>query len=295
MITKIAGAVFVKTVCRLLGASRATLYRHRNPAIEVERRGPKPAVSDAELAERIRARLVERERLYGFRGEGHRKVHAWLRFAGVRVARRRVLRVMREHDLLAPTRAGRRRGPYVHDGVLVTERPDQMWGTDATMGFTRRDGWAWVFAAIDHCTGECVGIHAAKPGTRFEALEPIHQGIRAYLGPVDEGVAAGLVIRHDHGSQYISDHFQSELRFLGIESSPSFVGAPEGNGIAERFMRTLKEQCLWVTDFETVEDLRRELLAFRERYNQHWMLGRHGYVSPAEARRRFSAPVLAAA
>ena len=295
MIAKTAGAAATSQVCQWLGASRATLYRHRAPAPTVSRRGPKPVVTDDELVMSIRERLDERERLYGFRGEGHRKVHAWLRFRGVPVARRRVLRVMRDNDLLAPTRAGRRRGPYVHDGVLVTERPDQMWGTDATMGCTRREGWAWVFAAVDHCTGECVGIHAAKPGTRFEALEPIHQGIRTYMGAIAEGGAAGLVVRHDHGSQYISDHFQGELRFLGIESSPSFIGAPEGNGIAERCMRTLKEQCLWVMDFDTVEDLRRGLLAFRDRYNEHWMLGRHGYLSPSEARRRLFGPALAAA
>lgn len=295
MISRLSGAVPTNKVCALLGASRATLYRHRAPARAKERPGPKPQVGDTELAVRIRHRLADRERLYGFRGEGHRKVHAWLRFTGVPVARRRVLRVMREHGLLAPTRAGRRRGPYVHDGVLVTKQPDEMWGTDATMGFTRREGWAWVFAAVDHCTGECVGIHAAKPGTRFEALEPIHQGVRTYIGPISEGVAAGLVVRHDHGSQYISDYFQGELRFLGIESSPSFIGAPEGNGIAERFMRTLKEQCLWVKDFETIEDLRRELLAFKQRYNEHWMYERHGHLSPAAARRMHEGPVSAAA
>ena len=292
MIAATSGAAPVKRVCKLLGASRATLYRHRAPPAESRPRGPEPSVSDDELASRIRARLDDRERYFGFRGEGHRKVHAWLRFSGVRVARRRVLRVMRENGLLAPTRTGRRRGPYVHDGNLITELPDQMWGTDATMGFTRRDGWAWVFIAVDHCTGELVGVHAAKPGTRFEALEPIHQGVREHFGALGEGVAAGLVVRHDHGSQYISDHFQGELRFLGAESSPSFVGAPEGNGVAERFMRTLKEQLLWVQDFETVEDLRRELLDFRDRYNEYWMLGRHGYVCPAEARRRLSGPTL---
>lgn len=108
-------------------------------------------------------------------------------------------------------------------------------------------------------------------------------------------MAAGLVVRHDHGSLYISDHFRAELRSLGIESSPSFLGAPEGNGIAERFLRTLKEQCLWVTDFETVEDLRRELLAFKDRYHEHWMLGRHGYLSPAEVRRRHERAALPAA
>ena len=49
-------------------------------------------------------------------------------------------------------------------------------------------------------------------------------------------------MRHDHGSQYMSNDFHAELRFLGIVSSPAFVRQPEGNGCIERFFRTLKEQ-----------------------------------------------------
>ena len=44
--------------------------------------------------------------------------------------------------------------------------------------------------------------------------------------------------------QYMADDFQKEIAFLGIESSPAFVRAPEGNGCAERFIRTLKENLL---------------------------------------------------
>jgi transposase InsO family protein len=54
-------------------------------------------------------------------------------------------------------------------------------------------------------------------------------------------VARGLAIRHDRGSQYMSDHFQRGIAFLGIESSPVFARAPEWNGCAERFISTLKE------------------------------------------------------
>ena len=50
-----------------------------------------------------------------------------------------------------------------------------MWGTDATATFTEAEGAVTVFAAIDHCTAECVGIHAVKKATRFEALEPIRK------------------------------------------------------------------------------------------------------------------------
>lgn len=70
--------------------------------------------------------------------------------------------------------------------------PNQMWGTDATAAFTGEDGQVTVFIAVDHCTAECVGIHAAKPGTRYEALEPIRQAIRSRFGPIGLDVAQGL-------------------------------------------------------------------------------------------------------
>ena len=89
-----------------------------------------------------------------------------------------------------------------------------------------------VFIAIDHCSLECTGIHAAKYGSRFEALEPIIQGVREHFGSIRERIAAGLALRHDHSSQYRSVAFQNELKFLGVESSPGFVRAPEGNGRA---------------------------------------------------------------
>ena len=88
--------------------------------------------------------------------------------------------------------------------------------------------------AIDHCSAECVGIHASLSATRFEALEPIRLGVRRSFGAFGKDVAQSLNIRHGHSSQYMSRDFQHELRFLGAESSPAFVLAPEGNGCAER-------------------------------------------------------------
>ena len=102
-------------------------------------------------------------------------------------------------------------------------------------------------------------------------------------------------MRHDHGSQYMSDHFQKELSFLGIESSPAFVRAPEGNGCAERFIRTLKENLLWLRTFDTIEELRRALLEFRDTYNAKWLIERHGFISPAEFRQQQLQPAANAA
>jgi len=219
-----------------------------------------------------------------FHGEGHRKVWARLRAAGTRTSRR-VLRRMRENGLLAPSRVGSARGPRAHDGTIIPDTVDAMWGTDLTATWTE-EGPAAVFIAVDHCSAACVGIHAAARATRFEALEPIRQGVRRHFGGMARDSARSLAVRHDHGSQYMSDHFQKELAFLGIDSSPAFVRSPEGNGCTERFIRTLKENLLWVRTFKTVEELRQALLAFRETCNTTWLIERHGFLSPAEYRRQ---------
>ena len=115
--------------------------------------------------------------------------------------------------------------------------------------------------------------------------EPIRQGVRERFGEIGDGVARGLRLRHDHGSNYLADDFQQEVAFFGIESSPSFVREPEGNGVAERFIRTLKENLLWVRSFDTIEELRLALLAFKRTYNEQWMLEKYHYRSPAQVRR----------
>src|SRR5919205_457017 len=62
---------------------------------------------------------------------------------------------MREAGLLAPTRLGHAHGPAAHDGTIIPDRPDAMWGTDATAGLTG-EGRATIFVAVDHFTAECV-------------------------------------------------------------------------------------------------------------------------------------------
>jgi transposase InsO family protein len=275
----------VVRVCQEWGLRRSTFYHQRSradgPPRELAKRGPKTAYTDAGLTDHIRQVLAASP----FLGEGHRKVWARLRAQGIRTSKPRVLRLMRQAGLLAPSRAQRTLGPPVHDGTITTERPNQMWGTDATSAVTLEEGPVTVFVAVDHCTLEGVGLHAAAKATRFEALEPLRQGIRRQFGAFSAGIAAGLQVRHDHGSQYMSDDFQAELRFLGITSSPAFIRAPEGNGVAERFIRTLKEQLLWVRTFRTVEELRQALQAWLVTYNEQWLVERHGFRSPAQVRR----------
>jgi putative transposase len=267
-------------VCRVWCLPRSTLYwqRRHKGCQPTTRPGPVGPCADHDLVVHIKATLTDSP----FHGEGYRKAWARLRYAGIRTSKRRVLRLMREHQLLAPQRRGRRPGPRVHDGTITTARVNEMWGTDMTATFTAVEGQAAIFFAVDHCSLECVGIHAAKRGTRFEALEPLRQGVRERFGAFAPQAALGLALRHDHGSQYMSHDFQEELAFLGIESSPAFIRAPEGNGCAERFVRILKENLLRVKTFNTVEELRQALLEFQRTYNHHWIIERHGYKTPAQ-------------
>jgi len=258
------------------------LERGRGEGTPVTRvkRGPRTELSDAELLVEIRRVLSESP----FHTEGHRKVRARLRSRGIRVGKSRVLRLMREHSLLAPTRWRHERGDRSHSGTIKTEQVDEMWGTDATRFWTRQEGWCWFFGAIDHCSEEVVGWHVAKRGDRWAALEPIRQGVKWTHGGYAPKVALGLSLRMDWGPQYTANQFLGELAWLGIRPSPSYVGEPECNGIMERWIRTLKQECLYLYDFETLEEARQVIGEFIDRYNREWLLQRHGYMTPAGAR-----------
>ena len=171
--------------------------------------------------------------------------------------------------------------------------PSAARGTDMSQTVTLEEGRAYVFVAVEHANSEIIGIHAARSANRFEALEPVRQGVNRCFGSIAPGVARGLKLRHDHGSNYMSGDFQDEIKCLGIEASPSFVREPEGNGVAERFIRTLKENLLWVRTFKTIEELRAELVAFARRYNETWLVARHGYKTPAKVREEQTTPRIA--
>ena len=157
-------------VTAVWGLPRSTYYarRHRlSHPVASRKRGPRTAWTDEALTERVREQIAASP----FHGEGHRKVWARLRLAGVRTSKARVLRLMRQAQLLAPQRQAVPPVEKTHSGTITTDRPNRMWGFDATATFTLDEGQVTVFAAVDHCTAECVGIHAVKLATCFEALE----------------------------------------------------------------------------------------------------------------------------
>jgi len=278
----------VARVCRVWDAPRSTYYTQTPHAVAgrakpKKRRGPKPQMTDEALLAAIQHDLERSP----FVGEGHRKVHARLRVMDqIRVSRTRVLRLMREHNLLSPYRV-RKGEPLRHEGTIVTDAPNVMWGTDGAKVFTLADGWVWVFSTVEHWNAECVGWHVCKHGTRFNALEAVKMGVEKHFGSVLGDAARGLLLRLDHGSQYLSDHFREQLRYWGITPSWAFVEQPQTNGVAERFNRTLKEQAIYGRVFRNVEEVRAAVQAFVKLYNEQWLIEKNGFTSPNQARRQF--------
>jgi putative transposase len=278
----------LQRVCRVLDFPRSTIYAQQAAAkvvpLRPQRRGPKPKLADADLLTAIRADLAASP----FTGEGHRKVWARLRLVGgIRVSRARVLRLMRENALLSPHR--RPQGePVSHDGTIVTDRPNDMWGTDGIRIATVDEGWVWVFAAVDHFDACCVGLHVVKTGNRFAALQPIAQGLKTEFGATDAEAGRGLTLRMDHGTQYTADDFLNQIKFWGIAPSFAFVAEPQTNGVAERFNRTLKEQVIHGRVFKNVDEVRAAVTAFKDLYNRHWRLEKLGFMSPLEARQAYA-------
>jgi putative transposase len=269
----------VSLVCRVLGAPRSTVYARRRTGGPSGRPGPLPPIGDQELLDLIRRVLTDSP----FAGEGYRKLRARLRREhGIRVGGKRVLRLLRREGLLAPQRVRGRRRPRPHDGTIIPAGPNQRWGTDATMAWTRVDGWVWVFCVVDHYSAEA-WAHVAKIGDRFAALQPVYDAVIDRWGRLDADVARGLSLRHDWGPQYRSAHFLGSIGWLGIADDAAFLGEPETNGCAERWIRTLKEQCLWAELHDSVDGLRQAVASFVATYNSQWLIGRLGHRTPKEA------------
>jgi len=276
----------VKRVCQVWDVPRSSFYAARAPKPEgaepqrPARRGPKPVIPDEALLAAIKHDLATSP----WTGEGHRKVWARLRVRdGIRVSRKRVLRVMREGALLSPHRT-RQKGDGAHDRHIITDAPNVMWAIDATQITTVQDGKVWLFGVAEHWNAELLGWHVAKLGTRFEAIQALGMALRQQFGPLRADAARGLALRHDHGSNFMADHFQKQAKFWGITPSYAFVRQPETNGVIERMFRTLKEQAIHGRVFETIDDVRKTMADFADKYNEEWLVEKNGYRSPRAAR-----------
>jgi putative transposase len=177
-------------VCRVWEVARSTVYftqaRQTAPPKPAQKRGPKSRWSDEVLLEKIREVLTASP----FLGEGHRTVGAPA--------------LARSADVQGPDPAPDARGEAAgaHAGgprapAGRARRDDHHGGARPDVGDGRDElsdapgGTATVFVVVDHGASECMGVHAAKPGTRFEAVEPLRQGVRGSFGAMSRGSPAG--------------------------------------------------------------------------------------------------------
>ena len=220
----------LRRVCAAWGMARSSFYAmtsgqhaEQPPA---KRRGPKPAISDQALLVAIEADLEASP----WEGEGYRKVWARLRVCrDIRVARKRVLRLMRENNLLSPHRC-RRRGGNPH-AVRSSLMPRTSCGAPMAFGCSR---WTTAGAGSSPPSSlERRAWHVCKRGDRFAALQPISMGLAGLYGSTAAGAARGLALRMDHGSQYLSDHFTNQIKFppltaIGLMGVDGVILVPAG-------------------------------------------------------------------
>ena len=279
----------IQRVCQVWERSRSALYARRARAHHrlgagPARRGPPPRQSDAQLLAAIRTDLARSP----FHGEGHRKVHARLRILdGIRVARTRVLRVMRAHGLLSPHRgaSGRREDPR-REGHHSGAQRDVGDGRRAGIHARRRVGLDLRGSrTLERGVRGVARVQSRGAASRHSIR--LRTGSERLYGSLDADVARGLALRIDHGSQYLSDHFLKQIRYWGIHPSFGFVEEPETNGVVERWPRTLKEQAIHGRIFQNLEAVRAAVADFVERYNQTWRLEKLGYHTPIEAREEY--------
>ena len=251
-------------VCRVLGAPRSSIYARRARASGCGRPGPATSISDTDVVELIRQVLEASP----FAGEGYRKVRARLRREhGVQVSGKRVLRLLRREGLLAPQRVRGRRRPRPHDGTIIPDgaqpcagAPTPPWpGPGPTAGCGCLSAWTttpprpgptWPRSATASPPSSRSMTRSSTAGAGWMPTSP---AVWRCATTGDPNTARPT----------------SSARSPGWASADdaAFLGEPETNGCAERWIRTLKEQCLWAELHDTIDELRQAVTGFVDRYN----------------------------
>lgn len=189
----------MRLVLKVARYSSGAWYGKSRKKLLCKKRGLQPTIADEELLPAIQEVLATNT----FHSEGYQKVHARTRRKGICVAKRRVLAMMRNNNLLAPVRPRPNGSARAHNGTITRAMPNEMWETDGKQFWTIEKGRRWFFSVIDHCNDEILSWHVAKVGNRFTALEPVRAAVKKEYGAISKGIVAdtGLFLRSDHGSR----------------------------------------------------------------------------------------------
>jgi putative transposase len=262
----VARGFAVATVARVLQISRQAIYRTPTPKRRPQRRPP---------VDRVERAIVE---VAGDnQTDGYRMVTAlvWQKLR-VPVNRKRVLRVMRERKLIQRRRPlERRRRP----GFFRVERPRQLWQLDMTSIWVAEHGWTYLMAIVDCCTREIAAWSLELRCRADEAIAVVERAAAAY------GIQEGeLVLGSDNGSAFTARRFKAKLAELGIKHRRGGYRDPESQAFIESWFGKLKEREVWLNEYETLDDARRGIGGYVDRYHHRPHSGL-GYRTPAEVAR----------
>ncbi len=207
---------------------------------------------------------------------------------GLKLNRKRVLRVMRERGLLVRSRRLRvtRRKDW---STVTTTEPNQVWQMDMTKVWAGPGtGWAYLVSALDCCTREIVGWELSLRCRTQEAIAALERAVLEQMAAGSRG--SGLTLTTDNGTQFTSARFVATLGRLGIAHRRTAFNHPEGNGRIERFHRSLKEEEVWLHEYRSLEEARDSIGRWIHEYNHHRPHQSLHNRTPREARAAFTQP-----
>jgi putative transposase len=212
---------------------------------------------------------------------GYRRIWAWLRRReGIIVNDKRVYRVMKERSLLCPRKPMRKIADREPREKPRATRVNQFWGTDMTKIYVESFGWVYIVIVLDWFSKKVVGLDVDGRSRATEWLAALNQAVNARF---PNGVReAGLRLISDNGCQPTSIAYQDYCGHTGIEQIYTSYSNPKGNGDTERFMRTMKEELLWLHEWKSLEEVKTALNTWIQEYNANYLHSAHDYRSPDE-------------
>lgn len=164
-------------------------------------------------------------------------------------------------------------------------RPNEWWGIDMTKVLVDKLGWVYIVIVLDWYTKKVVGYQAGLRSKSADWLTALDMAVNRQFP--DGARDKGLNLMSDNGCQPTSISFMKACGTLDIHQAFTSYGNPKGNADTERFMRTMKEECLWLTEWTSYNELVKDLENWIEYYNGQYLHSALGYKPPRQFENEF--------